>query len=118
MNTRHIGIHLEADLASFPVAPQSFQQPRRVRCPRKRAEKSAITRLQDIGGSGETAPGEQGREKAALRCAASMKTLYHGAFLRGHEASRHRSGDAERMMHLHRIELEQLSCCDRSDEST
>ena len=66
----------------------------------ERGAEAAVRAFEHVGDAGEALLGEQRRIERALRRAARMHALDHGAVLRGHQAGRLGAGNAERMHDL------------------
>ncbi len=118
MDAGDVGVHLEADFRDFPVVAESFEQSRRIWCPREGAEEAAIAGLDDIGDASEAFPCEQRRLQAGLGGSAGMQAFHHRAFLGCHQAGAERARDAQCLLHPAGIELQQTAGRGSSHEGT
>src|SRR5207248_11172615 len=94
------GIEFQRNPHRLPFASQAFAQGLEIEAvlrAREGGAESAIRRLENVGDAGEPTLGEERAVEPALRGAAGMHPLDHGAILRRHQAGGLRAGDAERM---------------------
>ena len=94
------GIEFERDAHGLEALAEPGAQLREIEAvlrARKRRAEAAIRRLEHVDDAGKTLARQQRGIKPALRRAAGMHALDHGAILRRHQAGRLRAGDAERV---------------------
>jgi hypothetical protein len=103
------GIELESDahrLEALAQARAELCEIEAVLRARERRAEAAIGRLEHVDDAGEAVPGEQRAVEPALRRAAGMHALDHGAVLRRHQARRLGARDPERVHGLIDRELQ------------
>src|SRR4051812_45979537 len=94
------GVELERDAHRLPCAPEAGGELREVEAVARAGEggaEAAVFALEDVLDAGEAALGEERTVEAALRGAAGVHALNHGAVLRSHQARGLSPGDAQRM---------------------
>src|SRR5206468_11360405 len=103
------GIELERDPHRFPFAAKPGAERIEIETvgrARESSAEAAVRRLEHIADAGEARLRQERAIEPALRGAAGMHALDHGAVLRGHQAGRLGAGDAERVHGLLRGKLE------------
>src|SRR5262245_9574943 len=103
------GIELERHPHRLPLAAKPGAERVEIEAvgrARERGAESSIRRLEHIADAGEASLRQQCAIEPALRRAAGMHALDHGAILRGHQAGGLSARDAERMHGLPWVKLE------------